>query len=141
MAGMTDQTIITQLTAEECFAALRNVIDPEIYQNIVDLGLVYGVEVGPDNAVDVLMTLTTPHCPMGPQIFENVEKYLLRAGATAVMITISWEPPWTPDMMTDALKRQLGILPGADEEEEPVLPIDLPPPPPKKKGLLGRLFG
>ena len=138
---MTDQTIITQLTSEECYAALRNVIDPEIYQNIVDLGLVYGVEVGPENAVDVTMTLTTPHCPMGPQIFENVEKYLLRAGATAVMITISWEPPWTPDMMTDALKRQLGILPGADEEEEPALPIDLPPPPPKKKGLLGRLFG
>ena len=138
---MTDQTTITQLTAEECYAALRNVIDPEIYQNIVDLGLVYGVEVGPDNAVDVTMTLTTPHCPMGPQIFENVEKYLLRAGATNVMITISWDPPWTPDMMTDHLKRVLGILPDENEEPEPDLPIDLPPPPPKKKGLLGRLFG
>ena len=118
-----------------------NVIDPEIYQNIVDLGLVYGVEVGPENTVDVTMTLTTPHCPMGPQIFENVEKYLLRAGATNVMITISWDPPWTPDMMTDHLKRVLGILPDEDEEPEAELPIDLPPPPPKKKGLLGRLFG
>ena len=58
MAAMTDQTTITQLTAEECYAALRNVIDPEIYQNIVDLGLVYGVEVGPENTVDVIMTLT-----------------------------------------------------------------------------------
>jgi metal-sulfur cluster biosynthetic enzyme len=87
------------------------------------------------------MTLTTPHCPMGPQIFENVEKYLLRAGATNVMITISWDPPWSPDMMTDHLKRVLGILPDEDEEPEPDLPIDLPPPPPKKKGLLGRLFG
>ncbi len=137
---MSDQTTTVQLTPEACFVALRNVIDPEIYQNIVDLGLVYGVEVGPENAVDVQMTLTTPHCPMGPQIFENVEKYLLRAGATGVMITVVWDPPWTPDMMTDALKRQLGLLP--DEDEEPPLPIDLPPPPPpKKKGLLGRLFG
>jgi len=145
MAAMNDQTTRTQpdtarLTVDACYAALRNVIDPEIYQNIVDLGLVYGVEIDPANAVDVKMTLTTPHCPMGPQIFENVEKYLLRAGATGVMITVVWDPPWTPDMMTDALKRQLGILP--DEEEEPPLPIDPPPPlPPKKKGLLGRLFG
>jgi metal-sulfur cluster biosynthetic enzyme len=140
MTAMSDQATTVQLTPEACFVALRNVIDPEIYQNIVDLGLVYGVEVGPENAVDVQMTLTTPHCPMGPQIFENVEKYLLRAGATGVMITVVWDPPWTPDMMTDALKRQLGLLP--DEDEEPSLPIDLPPPPPpKKKGLLGRLFG
>ena len=140
MTAMSDQATTVQLTPEACFVALRNVIDPEIYQNIVDLGLVYGVEVGPENAVDVQMTLTTPHCPMGPQIFENVEKYLLRAGATSVMITVVWDPPWTPDMMTDALKRQLGLLP--DEDEEPPLPIDLPPPPPpKKKGLLGRLFG
>jgi metal-sulfur cluster biosynthetic enzyme len=140
MTAMNDQATTIQLTPEACFVALRNVIDPEIYQNIVDLGLVYGVEVGPENAVDVQMTLTTPHCPMGPQIFENVEKYLLRAGATGVMITVVWDPPWTPDMMTDALKRQLGLLP--DEDEEPPLPIDLPPPPPpKKKGLLGRLFG
>ena len=65
----------------------------------------------------------------------------LRAGATNVMITISWDPPWTPDMMTDHLKRALGILPDEDEEPEAELPIDLPPPPPKKKGLLGRLFG
>ena len=136
---MTDQTTIAPLTVEECYAALRNVIDPEIYQNIVDLGLVYDVTVGPANAVDVQMTLTTPHCPMGPQILENVEKYLLRAGATSVMITITWDPPWTPDMMTDHLKRVLGILP--DEDEEPELPIDLPPPPPKKKGLLGKIFG
>ena len=138
---MTDQTTTTQLTVAECYTALRNVIDPEIYQNIVDLGLVYDVIVGPDNAVDVQMTLTTPHCPMGPQILENVEKYLLRGGAASVMITIVWEPPWTPDMMTDDLKRQLGILPDEDEEPEAELPIDLPPPPPKKKGLLGRLFG
>jgi metal-sulfur cluster biosynthetic enzyme len=137
------------LTPENCWDFLKVVIDPEIYQNIVDLGLVYGVEVAPDDKVTVKMTLTTPHCPMGPQIIENVEKVLLDKGATAVDVHIVWEPMWTPDAMTDELKRELGIIPdgesGSEEDEEPVLEIDPPPPPkqtpPKKKGLLGRLFG
>lgn len=131
-----------QLTQEQCFAALRNVIDPELYQNIVDLGLIYGVEVTPENRAIVTMTLTTPHCPMGPQILENVEKYLLEAGAAAVEVNIVWQPMWTPAMMTDDLKRMLGIYEeygGANEEEEPE-PAWTPPPAPKKKGLLGWLF-
>ena len=129
------------LTPERCRDYLRVVIDPEIYQNIVDLGLVYGIEVHPDDAVDVTMTLTTPHCPLGPQIIENVEKTLHSHGASAVNVRIVWEPMWTPDAMTEELQRELGII--ADEEEpEPELEIDLPPTPaPKKKGLLGRLFG
>ena len=130
----------THLTAEICRAALRNVIDPEIYQNIVDLGLVYGVEVTPEQAVAVTMTLTTPHCPLGPQIIENVEKELRAVGASAVTVDIVWSPPWTPDAMTPELKRLLGILPDEDEEPEPE-PIIAPPPPAKKKGgLLGWLF-
>ena len=130
------------LTPERCRDYLRVVIDPEIYQNIVDLGLVYDVAVHPNAAVAVTMTLTTPHCPMGPQIIENVEKTLLGQGASAVNVQIVWEPMWTPDAMTEALKRELGIIPDEDELE-PELEIELPPPPPapRKKGLLGRLFG
>ena len=135
------------LTAENTRDYLRVVIDPEIYQNIVDLGLVYGTQVQGetvgDQSVDVNMTLTTPHCPMGPQIIENVEKVLRSHGATDVRVHIVWEPMWTPDAMTEELKRELGIIP--DEEDlEPELEIEAPPPPPlpvKKKGLLGRLFG
>lgn len=132
-----------QLTAEACRDYLRAVIDPEIYQNIVDLGLVYGVAVQPDRTVDVTMTLTTPHCPMGPQIVENVEKTLMGHGAASVRVHIVWDPMWTPDAMTEELKRELGILPPEDEQPEPELEIDVPPPAPaaKKKGLLGRLFG
>ena len=127
------------LTIEECWIALRNVIDPELYQNIVDLGLVYGVEVAPGNEVKVTMTLTTPHCPMGPQILAAVDKFVRDAGASKVDIEIVWQPMWTPMMMTDDLKRMLGVI----EEEEP---LDLEPepawtpPPKKKKGVLGWLF-
>ena len=136
------ETTQVALTAERCRDYLRAVIDPEIYQNIVDLGLVYGVAVQPDQTVDVTMTLTTPHCPMEPQIIENVEKVLCNHGASAVNVHIVWEPMWTPDAMTDDLKRELGIIPNP-EDEEPPLPIEPPPPPPlpKKKSLLGRLFG
>jgi metal-sulfur cluster biosynthetic enzyme len=137
---MSDSLMNETLTAESARAYLRAVIDPEIYQNIVDLGLVYRVEVQPDQAVDVTMTLTTPHCPMGPQIIEDVEKVLRGHGASDVRVHIVWQPMWTPDAMTDDLKRQLGII--EDEEEEE--PVYIPPPPlpaPKKKGLLGRLFG
>ena len=127
------------LTSENCFEALKAVIDPEIYHNIVDLGLVYGVDVQADDTVDVTMTLTTPHCPMGPQIIENVEQVLLEHGAATVNVNIVWEPMWTPDAMTDELKRELGML----EDEEPVYVPSYtpPPPPPKKKGFFGRLFG
>ena len=61
-----------ELSVERSWEALRSVIDPEIYQNIVDLGLVYGVDIAPERQVTVTMTLTTPHCPMGPQIIQNI---------------------------------------------------------------------
>jgi metal-sulfur cluster biosynthetic enzyme len=137
---MSDSLMSDQLTAEQCRNYLRAVIDPEIYQNIVDLGLVYGIEVQPNQSVDVTMTLTTPHCPMGPQIIENVEKVLVAHGAGDVRVHIVWEPMWTPDAMTEELKRELGIIADEEEEEEPALYIP-PPPAPKKKSLLGRLFG
>lgn len=129
-----------QLTVDQCWSALHNVIDPEIYQNIVDLGLVYGIDVLDEQAVVVTMTLTTPHCPLGPQIIENVQQELTAIGASQVEVNIVWTPIWTPDAMTPELKRLLGIVP--DEEAEPELDIEPPPPPAakKKRGLLGWLF-
>jgi metal-sulfur cluster biosynthetic enzyme len=119
--------------------ALKRVIDPEIFENIVDLGLVYQVDVLPEDHVLVTMTLTTPHCPMGPEIIENVENTIREEGAASVEVKIVWEPQWTPFMMTDELKAQLGL------EPEPVLEIEVPPPPPpkkpEKKGFFSRLFG
>jgi len=136
-------TVPEILTSETCFEYLKEVIDPEIYQNIVDLGLVYGVDVGENNYVDVTMTLTTPHCPMGPQIIADVEQTLKGKGASDVAVNIVWQPMWTPDAMTDELKRELGIDESMEEEEEEFI---APPPPPRpaptrKKGFFGRLFG
>ncbi len=130
-----------QLTVDQCYAALRNVIDPELYQNIVDLGLVYDVVVKDANQVVVTMTLTTPHCPMGPQILADVDKFLRAGGAAAVDVQIVWQPMWTPALMSADLKRELGIEEeyGGDEELDPE-PQWTPPPTPKKKGLLGWLF-
>lgn len=116
--------------------ALKRVIDPEIFQNIVDLGLVYGVAVTAPDQVTVTMTLTTPHCPMGPQIIADVEKTMQEEGASTVVVDIVWEPMWTPDAMTDDLKRELGLT----EEEISPMEIELPPPPPKKN-LFRRLLG
>jgi metal-sulfur cluster biosynthetic enzyme len=132
------------LQPEHLRESLKQVIDPEIFENIVDLGLVYGVAVEAADHVVVTMTLTTPHCPMGPEIIENVEKTILSEGAPSVAVNIVWEPAWTPFMMTDELKNQLGIT---NPEPEPTLEIDPPPPPPpaprkqEKKGLFSRIFG
>jgi metal-sulfur cluster biosynthetic enzyme len=137
--GRGRKFMTTTLDPQALRIALKRVIDPEIFENIVDLGLVYNVEVLPQDHVLVTMTLTTPHCPMGPEIIENVENTISSEGASSVEVKIVWEPQWTPNMMTDELKAQLGL------EPEPVLEIEtLPPPPPKKpekKGLLSRIFG
>ena len=136
-----EPTISSPRTADQYREDLKAVIDPEIFQNIVDLGLVYGVDVDTANAVTVNMTLTTPHCPMGPQIIEDVQNTLKKAGARDVDVNIVWEPQWTPYAMTEELQRELCILedePVYVPEPEPELP---PEPPPKKRGLLGRIFG
>jgi len=136
---MNPAVLEATLTAASAREALKAVIDPEIYQNIVDLGLVYNVEVSPENAVIVTMTLTTPHCPMGPQIIANVEDVLKAAGASAVTVNIVWSPPWTPYSMTEDLQRELGLLEPPEPEEEII--VAPPPPPAKKKNFVQRLFG
>lgn len=142
----TGSTTKLSASADDYRDALRAVIDPEIFQNIVDLGLVYRVNVVPilgeeqvsGDAVTVTMTLTSPQCPLGPQIMQDVEQTLYHKGAADVTIDLVWQPMWTPDAMTDELKEELGIF---GQEEEPALKIELPPLPPKKKGWFGRLFG
>ena len=102
---MTTQT----LTAEEVYEALRDVYDPEIPVNVVDLGLIYGVEVDEGN-VDVKMTLTFAGCGMGPYIAQQAEWRIAELDAVEdVNVELTFDPPWTPDLITDEGKKLLGL--------------------------------
>jgi metal-sulfur cluster biosynthetic enzyme len=90
--------------------ALREVIDPELMINIVDLGLVYSIN-HTDRKVNVEMTLTSPACPAGPQIIMQSKLALEKVnGIDAAEIKLTMSPPWTPARMTDEARDQLGIF-------------------------------
>jgi len=94
---------------------LRKVFDPEIPVNIVDLGLVYSMDVGRQDdggyKVDVAMTLTAPGCGMGPAIAEDAKgKILLVPGVSAADVRITWEPPWNQSMISEEGKMKLGLI-------------------------------
>jgi metal-sulfur cluster biosynthetic enzyme len=102
-----------QITREQVMKVLMKVNDPELRLNIVDLGLVYEVEITEDNNVGVDMTLTSPACPVGPLIQSQAEAALKTIeGVNQVDVRIVWEPTWTPDKMSDRLKkaREMGLL-------------------------------
>ncbi len=96
---------------EEVIAALKDIFDPEIPVNIYDLGLIYGVEVGPEADVVVTMTLTTPHCPVAESMPGEVE---LRVGSVPGVrdaeVNLVWDPPWDPAKMSDEARLELGML-------------------------------
>ncbi len=89
---------------------LKKIYDPEIPMNIVDLGLVYGMDWTGD-AVTVRMTLTAPGCPVAGILAEEVKAGVEKVpGVTAATVDMVWEPPWTPERMSDFAKRQFGYL-------------------------------
>lgn len=99
----------TPLTDELVLETLRQVIDPEIGVNIVDLGLVYRIAYA-EGRLTVTMTLTTPGCPMHDSITEGVKNILLTLdGVTDVEVEIVWEPPWHPSMMTEIGRAMTGV--------------------------------
>ncbi len=96
---------------------LKGVIDPELFVNIVDLGLIYGVTLTPSatdavkHAISVDMTMTSPACPAGPQLIADTKRVLTqRPDVESVEVRIVMDPPWTPDRMTEAARDQLGIF-------------------------------
>ncbi|MGE3313675.1 MAG: metal-sulfur cluster assembly factor [Planctomycetaceae bacterium] len=90
--------------------ALRDVVDPELMINIVDLGLIYEIEKI-DNKVVVQMTLTSPACPAGPQIMQQSKMALEKlADVSEAEIKLVMSPPWSPARMTDEARDQLGIF-------------------------------
>ncbi|HEX6616201.1 MAG TPA: metal-sulfur cluster assembly factor [Gemmatimonadales bacterium] len=97
-------------TPETVRKALRAVKDPELNLNIVDIGLVYGTDVSPTGDVHVRMTLTSPGCPAGAEIIEDVKRVLSDLeGVEGVEVELVWEPYWTPDKMDPRVRAFLGF--------------------------------
>jgi metal-sulfur cluster biosynthetic enzyme len=94
---------------DDVLEALSNVIDPELGLDFVELGLIYGVEIQETGRVDVTFTLTTPACPIGPQVSEQMEEFVGELpGVTEVVPSMVFTPPWTPEKMSDDAKFALG---------------------------------
>lgn len=97
------------VTKEQVYEALQDCYDPEIPVNIVDLGLVYDVEVA-DDTVEVKMTLTTPGCGMGGMIAANAESLIREIpGVKEASVDLVWEPPWDPSRISEEARQKLGI--------------------------------
>ena len=113
MAAVTDGVPSEEVVREW----LKEVKDPELFVNIVDLGLIYGVTLSPSadtpgkQHVSIDMTMTSPACPAGPQLIADTKRAVgSRESIAAVEVRIVMDPPWTPDRMTDAARDQLGIF-------------------------------
>jgi metal-sulfur cluster biosynthetic enzyme len=95
-------------TVDDVQDALSNVIDPELGLDFVELGLIYDVEIE-DTSVFVTFTLTSPGCPIGPQVSEQIEEFVAELdGVTAVYPKMTFTPAWTPDLMSEEAKFALG---------------------------------
>lgn len=89
--------------------ALRQVVDPELGLNIIELGLVYQIEID-EGDVEVQMTLTSPGCPAGPQIMDDVQRTLkMLDGVKSVNVALVWEPYWTPERIDPRVRAVLGL--------------------------------
>ncbi|MHA1593679.1 MAG: metal-sulfur cluster assembly factor [Candidatus Baldrarchaeia archaeon] len=96
------------LTKEQVMDALKKVYDPELGVNIVDLGLIYEVNVK-DKNVYIKMTLTTPGCPLYMMFLREVERAIKELGAENVEIELVFDPPWTPERMSRELRKRFGF--------------------------------
>lgn len=94
---------------------LKEVIDPELDINIVDLGLIYEIDVDDENNIEILMTLTTPGCPLHSIFDEMVRQEVSNLEeAGNIEVELTFEPRWTPDKMSDEARDEMGNIPGMD---------------------------
>jgi metal-sulfur cluster biosynthetic enzyme len=96
-------------SVDDVEAALSNVIDPELGLDFVELGLIYGIEVD-GGTVSVTFSLTSPGCPIGPQVSEQIDEFVSELdGVEDVTTNMTFSPPWTPDRMSEDAKFALGF--------------------------------
>jgi len=88
----------------------KTIYDPEIPQNIWDLGLVYSIDIDEEKNVEVVMTLTTPSCPVGPEFLNTVKTRVSEVkGVNKSNVDLVWDPPWKPEMMSEESQMMLGM--------------------------------
>lgn len=105
---MSENTLTLRDRIEE---TLRTVYDPEIPVNIFELGLVYEIKIGDNNRVGIIMTLTAPGCPVAGDIIREVdEKVRDIEGVSDVDVTLTFDPPWTKEMMSEEARLELGFM-------------------------------
>ena len=110
-AGSTSGETSPVEIEERVIEALRQVYDPEIPVNIYELGLIYDVRVADGDAIDIKMTLTSPHCPVAETLPLDVKRTVASIpGIGPVDVEVVWDPTWNPDMMTEAAKLELGFF-------------------------------
>lgn len=98
------------VTKNDIIEGLREVYDPELHYNIYDLGLVYDIKIKDDNSIKILMTLTTPMCPIGPMVTEQIQEMIgLMPGVRDVDVEFTFEPAWSPEKMSDEARADLGL--------------------------------
>lgn len=106
---MTDKQM--QSLGEQAIDVLKNIFDPEIPVDIYQLGLIYDVQVSEDADIHILMTLTSPNCPVAESMPEEVKQRVASLpDAKEVEVEITFDPPWTKDMMSEEARLELGML-------------------------------
>ena len=108
---MTDQKFDPNVIGEKIITTIKTIFDPEIPVDIYELGLIYDIMVNENFDVKILMTLTTPNCPVAETLPVDVEEKVKTVqGVKDVKVEITFEPPWSQDLMSDEAKLELGIL-------------------------------
>lgn len=107
---MADKAIVKKELEEKIISALKDIYDPEIPINIYEIGLIYEIKIGDDFIVRIVMTLTTPNCPVAESLPSEVRQRVKEIeGVKDVDLELTFEPPWTMDMLTPEARLELGI--------------------------------
>ena len=108
---MAEKNFDAQLLGEKIIKVLKTIFDPEIPVDIYELGLVYDVFVNEDNDVKIVMTLTSPNCPVAESLPQEVKEKVSSINlVNEVEIEMTFEPPWSKDLMSEEAKLELGLL-------------------------------